>query len=130
MRKLKLVDIYSLRRHEEISYDRLFEVLERIQRDGYLRNPVVADYKTRVILDGHHRTIALKMMGLSKCPVFFVDYFSKDVRLYLRRKELGTVSKEDVIKMGLSKKVFPNKTTRHYIKGRKRNLRVKIEVLC
>jgi L-serine kinase (ADP) len=124
-----LVDIYSLKRHEEISYERLFEVLERIKKDGFVRNPVVADYKTRVVLDGHHRLCALKMMGLSKCPVFFVDYFSCLVRLYPRRKEYLDISKRDVIKMGKSNYVFPNKTTRHCIRNRVRNERVRIEDL-
>lgn len=129
MRKLKLVSLYSLKRHEEIFYDRLFEVLAKIKKDGFVRNPVVADFKTRVILDGHHRVMALKMLGLSKCPVFFVDYFSKSVRMFPRRKELGAITKEDVIKMGLSKKVFPSKTTRHYIKDRRRGVFVGLERL-
>lgn len=129
MRKLKLIDIYSLRRHEEISYDRLFEVLNKIRSDGFVRNPVVADYKTRVVLDGHHRILALKMLGVSLCPVLLVDYFSSKIRLFSRRAQYRGITKEDVIIKGISGGVFPNKTTRHYIKGRIRNIRVKLEDL-
>jgi ParB-like chromosome segregation protein Spo0J len=106
-----------LKPHEEIIQDKLERVKKSIIRRGYLKNPIVVDKKTFVILDGHHRYNAFKEMGFKKIPVQMVDYFSEDIRIKSRRSNIE-VSKESVIKRAKSGKPFPFKTTKHIIKGR------------
>lgn len=114
--KVKLVEIDKLRAHEKVSPERLVEVVKSVQDLGKVKKPVIVDKETLVILDGHHRVEASEKLGLEKVPVILVDYMDTRVRVSLRRKELiETCVKMAVIKMGLSDKVFPEKTTKHII---------------
>lgn len=128
--KVVLVDIDKLKIHEAVDKKKVEGLERQIKKDGFLKNPVVADKKTLVVLDGHHRLAALKKMGAKKIPVFLVDYKSNKVRVYLRRKKLMIkIIKEKVIEMGLSNRVFPFKTTRHLLSFRPRNINIKIKKL-
>jgi len=116
-----LVDIGKLRSHEAISRQRLKEVFCRIKNDGFLRSPVVADRKTLIVLDGHHRLAALKSLGCQKIPVVLVDYLDPAIKVYLRRKNLlMSLLKEIIIRRALMGNSFPYKTTRHLLSKRPR----------
>jgi len=125
-----LLPINQLKNHEAVYQGQVRKLVREISRDGCLKNPVVADKKTKVLLDGHHRVAALKKLGVRKAPVFLVDYKSRRIKVYLRRKELmADLIKEAVVKVGLSDRVFPYKTTRHLLKSRPKNINVRIEKL-
>ena len=127
---VRLIEIDRLKIHEAICSKRVGVLVEQIVKDGFLRNPVVVDCKTLVLLDGHHRLAALRKLGLKKIPAFLIDYQSDQVRVYLRKKELITdLVKEAVIQKALSGKAFPHKTTRHFLKHRPRNVNVRLESL-
>jgi ParB-like chromosome segregation protein Spo0J len=82
------------------------------------------------VLDGHHRLNALKKLGYKKIPVFLVNYRSKDIRVYLRRKNIFMdLLKKMVIKSGKEKRLFPDKTTRHLLKYRPKNIKVDLKML-
>lgn len=127
--KISLVDINKLKQHEEINVSHVKELMEKIKHDGFLKNPVVIDNKNFVILDGHHRFNALKNLKAKKVPVYLVDYMSKKVRVFLRRKMDLENIKNSVINYALNSKCFPQKTTRHFIKDRPRNININISKL-
>ena len=127
--KIKLIAIDKLRAHEETSPERVLQVMREIKRLGKIKNPVVVDIKTRVILDGHHRVKVLKKLGCEKVPVMMVNYMSNQVRVCLRRKmELEDI-KQAVIKKSLKGEVFEYKTTRHLVKNRIRGVNIPLDVL-
>lgn len=95
----------------------LQKVLESFKDTGTLINPIIADKDSLVIIDGHHRVEAAKIMKLKKLPVFVVDYFSETIGLE-SRKEIP-VEKKDVINRGLKNDPFPPKTTKHSVPGLK-----------
>ncbi len=128
--KVKLIAIRKLRAHEETSPERMLEVMREIKKMGRLKNPVIIDKETKVILDGHHRVRILKKLGCKKAPVMMVDYMSDEVRVFLRRKMTRTVPvKEAVIEKGLSGSVYEYKTTRHLVKNRIRGVNIPLDVL-
>lgn len=118
---IKLVPIAKLRAHEQVCPQRLEQLLARIKQDGRLKNPIVIDGKTAVILDGHHRVECLRLMHCRLAPAMAVDYLSDQVRVFPRRKNFR-VSKAAVLEQGLAKRPFPHKTTRNWIKGRIRGI--------
>ena len=127
---LTLVRLSKLKPHEAIEQKRLKRLVERIKRDGCLKAPIVADQVSLVILDGHHRLQALKILGCKKIPVFLVNYRNDNVRVYLRRKELlMRLIKEAVIAKGERGELFPPKTTRHLLQFRPRNINIRLERL-
>lgn len=130
MKRYVLVNINRLKTHEEISKRRVNQVQKEIEVLGLIKNPVVVDRKTLVVLDGHHRLAALKKLGAIKAPVFLVNYLSKNIRVYLRRKNLFmTLIKQTVINMALASKNFPLKTTKHLVKNRLRNVNISLTKL-
>ena len=67
-----------------------------------------------VILDGHHRWTALRLLGARLAPVLVVDYW--------RHVELGswrpgvTVTRREVLEAAVSGRLLPPKTTRHRLR--------------
>jgi hypothetical protein len=128
-KRVTVLDIGLLKNHEEVNHKYLKDFTLKIRKDGCIKNPVVVENKHFIILDGHHRVAALKILKANKVPVILVTYQSKNVRVFLRR-DLGIKNiKKAVISCVLAKKMFPEKTTRHFIKHRPRNINVKLESL-
>jgi hypothetical protein len=129
-RRVVLLPIEKLKVHEETGEKRVGELVEKIRKDGVLKNPVVVERRNFVVLDGHHRLAALKRLGMKLIPVQLVNYEDGDLKVYLRRRELlMQVIKEAVIGRAVRGKVFPRKTTRHLIGEKIRNAGVRIEKL-
>lgn len=123
-----LVPLSVLKPHEAVIEDRVRELLEDIKWRGAVLKPVVADFKTMVILDGHHRVEALKRLGASYVPALLVDYDSDCVSVSSWRKGVA-VSKEMVREAGLSGKLLPPKTSRHVLCFEVPEVRIGIEML-
>ncbi|HUV46669.1 MAG TPA: ParB N-terminal domain-containing protein [Candidatus Bathyarchaeia archaeon] len=129
-KKITLLLINKLKTHEAVCQRRVLELMGQIKKEGYLKNPVVVDKETLVLLDGHHRLAALKKIGVKRIPAFLIDYKNSKVKVYLRRKELLTdLIKEAVIRKALINQVFPQKTTRHLLGYRPRNINIKLKNL-
>lgn len=112
----RIVEASVLKEHEAVRDDYLQKLAEDIKKDGVIRLPILADEETGVILDGHHRYRALLLLGCKKIPVCYVNYMSDEVEVTLwPGAVVDTITKEEVIKMGLSPDVFPPKTTRHIV---------------
>lgn len=121
-----MLPINKLLAHEQVSQQRLVEIMSLINQKGIIVNPVIIDKKTKVVLDGHHRVECLKRLGCSLVPAMEVDYFSDQVRVFLRREEL---IKEIVLSRALKKRLLPDKTTRHLIKNRIRGVKIRLDKL-
>ena len=102
--------------------------MDEIERDGVLHDPIYVDLTTKVILDGHHRTEALRRLGYKRIPVVLVRYFSPDVRVESWRPGVK-VTKREVIYRGLNGNKFPPKTSRHLFPRRITGLDVPLDVL-
>jgi ParB-like chromosome segregation protein Spo0J len=126
--RISLVPVDALKPHESTSRRHLARLKRRIINDCVLKMPVLADKKTLVLLDGHHRLLTLKQLGIKKIPAMLVDYESNEIIVKSRRKNLK-VDKRAVISMGLSKKVFPPKTTKHILKKEVKKCDIPLELL-
>lgn len=111
---LVLVDLRELKEHEEIEPEYLEKLKNQIQRNGVLKRPIIVDKNTKIILDGHFRFNVLKRLGYSKIAACFVDYNSPDILVQAWRDE-EVVTKEDVIKAGITGKKLPPKTSKHML---------------
>ncbi|MCX6818738.1 MAG: ParB N-terminal domain-containing protein [Candidatus Aenigmarchaeota archaeon] len=124
---LGLVDITALKEHEEIDEQHLSQLTEKIRSDGFLKDPIIVDKNTNIILDGHHRFNSLRRIGCKRIYACFVDYKSPRIRVCSRRKE--RVTKELVINAGLSGNKLKTKTSKHLIPHRPKNILIKLENL-
>ena len=111
---LEIVNLRKLKEHEEIEPVYLEKIKKQIQKNGILKRPIIVDKNTKIILDGHFRFNALKQLGYSRIPVFFVDYNSPDI-LVTAWRDGEIVTKEDVIRSGLTEKKLPPKTSKHML---------------
>jgi hypothetical protein len=119
--RIALMPIDELKPHEKGSPLYLEFLKKEILKDGVLKYPVIADEETRVILDGMHRWLALKSLGYKYIPTLLVQAFQRStIRVGTRRihryqvdlNEKVTIDK--VIASGLSGKLLPPRTTRHF----------------
>ncbi len=103
------VPIAQLRDHEEVETERVQSLANEIQKRRRVA-PLLVEKTHGVILDGHHRKEALRLLGLSRAPCLRVDY--AHVRLGHWHSDLSP-TKEEVIHRALRGERFPPKTTRH-----------------
>jgi hypothetical protein len=125
---IAIVKIKTLLPHERHRPARARQLAGEIHKDGRLRRPLLADRKTYVLLDGHHRLAALKSLGCKKARVLLVDYQSKAVRLYPRKKNLS-VNKRQVVTCGLRHRLYPVKSTRHLVAGGRKTIKTPLQEL-
>ena len=78
---LAILDISSLHVHEEIVPALLQHLTRSITEDGYIKDPVIVDEKSLVVLDGVHRIAALKKLGIPRIPACLVDYKNSDIKV-------------------------------------------------
>jgi hypothetical protein len=112
---IQLVEIDKLKHHEMVDPNHLEKLREEIKSDGILKVAIVVDEERNIILDGHHRVVALKELGCAKIPAVLVDYNSPNIEVQSWRNP-EKVTKEDVIKAGISQEKLPPKTSKHMIK--------------
>ena len=113
--RLKLVDLNYLKQHEGIEQDRLRKLTKEIQDDGMLKKAIAVDASTFVVIDGHHRLNALRLLGCKKIPVCFIDYSSPLVEVSTWTSE-RKITKQTVIEAAKNGSKLPPRTTRHLIK--------------
>ncbi|MGB8781271.1 MAG: ParB N-terminal domain-containing protein [Candidatus Bathyarchaeia archaeon] len=115
------MQVDELRPHEKGSPVYLELLRREILRDGMLRYPIVADEKTRVILDGMHRWLALKSIGYKSIPVLLVDVFQRPAIRVGRKRihqyvsdSIEEMTVDRVISAGLDGQLMEPRTTRHF----------------
>lgn len=79
--EIALVPVDGVHIHEEIIPRSLQELVSDIKSSGKVRNPVIVDANTLVVLDGMHRVAAVREIGCRYLPVCSVDYQDPNVRV-------------------------------------------------
>jgi len=76
---LAVRDVSSLFLHEETIPELLEQLASEIEADGCVKNPIIVDQDSMVVLDGMHRMAALKKLKIKRIPVCLIDYKSPSV---------------------------------------------------
>jgi len=71
----------SLLLHEETIPDRVAELKSSLLGDGVVKDPIVVDAGSRVVLDGMHRVAALRELNSFWMPVCAVDYLNPSIKV-------------------------------------------------
>ncbi|MEM0026692.1 MAG: ParB N-terminal domain-containing protein [Ignisphaera sp.] len=74
--KIELIPIDMLIPHEDAEKQRLLNVLGKLLMTRTLKKPVIVDAKRYIIIDGHHRVNAMKILGAKHIPAVLADYSS------------------------------------------------------
>ena len=59
---------------EKVFPEHLKNLTRMILKDKIMAAAIIADQKTRIVLDGSHRYAFLLQQGYQKAPVIYVDY--------------------------------------------------------
>lgn len=128
--KFAILEARDLRPHEALIPELLDETKVAIERDGFVKIPILVEERHHIILDGHHRYQALLDLGCRKIPVYLVDYYQQDIEVKTWPGAiLDRVTKDDVVAKVLAGGVFPPKTTRHVLHSHLREIKVRLEEL-
>jgi len=114
-KQIQKIEIRQLNPHEQIIEENLKKLLTSLKVEKRLKEPIIVDEETKVILDGHHRAKAFSLLGLKEIPCRLVDYSSDEITVESHQN--GDITKEEVIEKGLSEELFSPKTSKHRISG-------------
>ena len=112
---VELAPIKWLKPHEEVKPRNVDTLHEMTLRWSAYTKPLLVDRNTGTILDGHHRYQVGLRIGLSRLPVIKDDnleYEGIELDIW-PGSELQSLTKQEVIEMALSNRVYPPKTSRH-----------------
>lgn len=113
--RIRLVDISDLKFHEHTDHNRLKTLKDEIYSDKILKRPIVIDDATKIIIDGHHRAEALRLLGCKRIPACCVDYMCNEIGLKSNPENIE-ITKDRVIEAALKNSPFKPKSTWHYIR--------------
>ena len=115
--RVQLIPVEVLKPHEQV-IEKKVDQLERmtIRWDAYTK-PLLVDGATGTILDGHHRYEIARRLDLQCLPCVVVEYLEDDsiTLLLWPNSDREGISKDDVIRAGLSGDLMPPKTSRHLL---------------
>ncbi|MBS9428349.1 hypothetical protein C6H64_03410 [Photorhabdus luminescens] len=114
MYRLELISIDIIQVTEEHIVERVNWLEEKIKQEGFWRVPLILEYSTFAIMDGHHRYEVAKRLGLKRIPSILLSYSNDNVQVTSWRNDF-IINKEITLEYILQKKIFPHKTTKHII---------------
>ena len=79
--KIAIVDISSLHLHEQTIPEATERLARLLKKDGLIKDPIIVDSDSLVVLDGMHRVTAAREVGCSRIPVCLVDYDNPSIRI-------------------------------------------------
>ena len=79
--RIGIAEVDHLKPHEESVPESLEKLLQAIKESRFLKNPIIVDFKSDVILDGMHRWYVFKKLGYDYIGVCYVDYKSPLIKL-------------------------------------------------
>ncbi|MFX0181541.1 MAG: ParB N-terminal domain-containing protein [Candidatus Hodarchaeota archaeon] len=101
-----LIPIDDLLGHEQIVQSQVDWLKSNIKKLGYFFRPILVVKNHNVVLDGHHRVVALEQLGYQKVPCIEIEYLkNKDITLgtwypiYTENREINFPAELD--KMGV-----------------------------
>ena len=99
---INVVDVDSLIYMEEVNIEKVLSLKESLKKTKILKNPITVDKNLKIVINGHHRLSALKMLGIKKVPIFHVNY--NDVNLkynknstYKNKSEILSLLKNNIL---------------------------------
>jgi hypothetical protein len=112
---LSTIQTEGLKPHEEVIEEAVKKLTDEIRRDGVVRDPLIVDEASRVILDGTHRFTALKRLGCRFIPCCLLDYMNPQISVGSWFRALTVESPNSIaenvlsnLKLDYSKNPFPN----------------------
>jgi hypothetical protein len=73
-----VLEIDCLRPHEQVDPFRLEDLKKQLANDGFQKDPIIVDEENLIVIDGHHRTLALKALGYHKVVAHKIKYLDDD----------------------------------------------------
>ena len=125
---MKLIKVEKLLPIEGYGPKKAEKLGKKILKDGQWTRPVcVFKLQTKtIIMDGHHRVEAAKILGLKRIPCEFYTY--DEVELKSMRKQYN-VTDIEIIQRALSGDLYPYKTVRRVFPGGYPECEVNLEEL-
>ncbi|MEM3186133.1 MAG: ParB N-terminal domain-containing protein [Conexivisphaerales archaeon] len=112
------VELDRLVPHEMHDENHAREIADDIRKRGVLLRPIVIhklENGKYMVVDGHHRTTALKQLGCKYAAATLIDYASGDIRVMSWKGDKAWEKKE-IVARAVTGKLLPPKTTKHEIK--------------
>ncbi|MDD1775755.1 MAG: ParB N-terminal domain-containing protein [Candidatus Methanomethylicus sp.] len=79
--KISVISLDIIKPHEEYDDRILDEIQDSFSLGGVVRDPILVDSSSYMILDGTHRYWALKKLGCQSIPVALYSYMSDSVKI-------------------------------------------------
>ncbi|MPY23016.1 hypothetical protein FM037_04800 [Shewanella psychropiezotolerans] len=110
---IKLVKLSDLKPSEEFCEKHVESLVHKIQHQQKWSHPILVEINSNVILDGHHRFAAAKVLNFSRIPCFLVDYNNPEIHVscWNTGKELN---KSEILQKSSQGILLEKKSTRHY----------------
>lgn len=115
MLKITFISPNDLKPTEKFNQERVDELVEKIMEGNKWTMPLIVEKNNLVIMDGHHRHQAAKILRINKIPCILLTYDNPLLQLSSRIDNI-TIDGEKIIEAGLSGVPLEYKATKHDLK--------------
>lgn len=128
--EIDLLPIDQLKAHEETIPERTKKIKDEIEQSGQLESALWVEKKSKVILNGHHRLAALKLLGCEFVPCILLDYSSPEIKVGIcPGSSVTAIDKSLVLQAALGEKLFPPRSSLHVLRFDPPDFSVPLEML-
>lgn len=85
-----------------------------ILKSGVWTTPILAEFRSLAVMDGHHRLAAAQLLGLRRIPGVRLQYDDPRLSLNSWRPD-RTYTVKDVLRAAATQDLLPIKSTRHIL---------------
>jgi len=90
---IAIVDVESLHMHEETVPELVDQLVRSFRSDECVKHPIIVDKESMVVLDGVHRVVALRRLGVRRVPACLIDYNNPAIEVLSWYRSITGVSK-------------------------------------
>ncbi|WP_186156538.1 ParB N-terminal domain-containing protein [Burkholderia gladioli] len=123
---IEFVSTETILPNEEHSAAHAAELAAAMKSSGLWRVPIVLEYESRAVMDGHHRLAAARFLGLARVPALRLEYRHVEV---VASRDGFVVTPEEIVERARQGRLYPEKTTRHLFPSPIPNCNISL-VLC
>lgn len=114
IKRFDYISADKLKNHEKFIPERTNSLKNYIQACVGIRTipSVIVCHDTLVVIDGHHRLQVMNELGFQFIPCLLIDYHDSNIIVHPLSSE---ITKDTVIKAGLTENYLPPKSTQHMV---------------
>ena len=110
---IELLEVREIIPSEMVDDNHVRIIIQSIENTRIWTHPIPIDTQTHIVMDGNHRLMAAREIGLKYVPVFSLDYNSQNVKVFHNDQTQKLYDINSLLDIAKTREPLPFKSTKH-----------------